>query len=58
MSAHAFWAFVFFFAFAAFTVVSALIAVKGVGEIRALFRHLEAGRGSSEEPGRGKGSER
>ncbi len=58
MSAYAFWAFVFFFAFAAFTVVSAVIAVKGVGEIRVLFRHLEAERGSGDEPRRGKGGER
>jgi hypothetical protein len=45
VSAQAFWAVVFFSAFAAFTVVSALIAVKGVAELRALFRHLAAGRG-------------
>jgi len=41
MSGHAFWAVVFFSAFAAFTVISALIAVKGIAEIRALFHHLE-----------------
>jgi hypothetical protein len=44
MNAHTFWAVVFFGAFAAFTVISALIAVKGVGEIRVLFDHLESGR--------------
>lgn len=40
MSLEAFWAIVFFAAFAAFAVISALIAVKGIGEIRALFDHL------------------
>jgi len=44
MSGHAFWAVVFFSAFAAFTVISALIAVKGIAEIRALFHHLEGER--------------
>jgi hypothetical protein len=39
-----FWAVVFFSAFAAFVAVSALIAVKGTGEIRELFRHLDPGR--------------
>jgi len=38
------WAVVFFGALAAFGVISALIAVKGVGEIRELFAHLLAGR--------------
>jgi hypothetical protein len=40
VSAAAFWAIVFYAAFAAFALISALIAVKGVGEIRALFDHL------------------
>ncbi len=44
MSAQAFWAGVFYSALAAFTVISALIAVKGIGEIRALFDHLRRGR--------------
>ncbi len=44
MSAQAFWAVVFYAAFAAFTLISGLIAVKGVGEIRALFEHLRRGR--------------
>ena len=35
MSVYAFWC-SFFFAFAAFTVAPAVIAVKGVGEIRVL----------------------
>lgn len=45
MTLIAFWAVVFFGALGAFAVISALIAVKGVGEIRELFRHLERGRG-------------
>ncbi len=44
MSATAFWAAVFYFAFGAFALVSALIAVRGVEEIRALFRHLDVPR--------------
>lgn len=44
MSAHGFWAVVFFGAFAAFVLISVLIAVKGLGEIGELFRHLERGR--------------
>jgi hypothetical protein len=46
MSLDAFWAIVFFAAFAAFAIISALIAVKGVGEIRVLFDHLERGASS------------
>ena len=38
------WAVVFFGALAAFAIISALIAVRGVGEIRELFAHLAAGR--------------
>jgi len=44
VSAHGFWAVVFFGAFAAFALISVLIAVKGFGEIGVLFRHLESGR--------------
>lgn len=55
MNAHTFWAIVFFGAFAAFTVISALIAVKGVGEIRELFDHLESGRRDGGPPRRDRG---
>jgi hypothetical protein len=41
MSLELFWAVVFLCAFAAFVVISILIAVKGVGEIRVLFDHLD-----------------
>jgi hypothetical protein len=51
VTADTFWAIVFWFAFGAFTLVSALIAVKGVGEVRALFRHLDAGQRSDREDG-------
>ena len=44
MSASSLWAVVFYAALAAFTVISALIAVKGIGEIRTLFDHLRGGR--------------
>ncbi|MGE5126999.1 MAG: hypothetical protein ACM3PV_11960 [Betaproteobacteria bacterium] len=44
MSWVSLWAVVFFGALAAFAVISALIAVMGLGEIRALFAHLAAGR--------------
>jgi len=44
MSATSFWAVVFYGAFALFAVISALIAVKGIGEIRTLFDHLRGGR--------------
>ena len=37
------WGIVFLFAFSAFCVISALIAVKGIGEIRELFAALEKG---------------
>ena len=40
-------------AFAAFTLISALIAVKGVGEIRELFRHLEGAGGRRRTAARG-----
>ena len=50
MSAHTFWAVVFFGAFAAFTIISALIAVKGVAEIRELFDHLESEHRDGPEP--------
>lgn len=40
MTAHDLWAVVFFAALALFTVISVLIAVKGVAEIRELFAHL------------------
>lgn len=48
MSLVGFWAGVFVAAFAAFAVISALIAVKGIGEIRVLFDHLEQGASSRE----------
>ena len=35
------WGITFFFALLAFCVISSLIAVKGVGEIRELFAALE-----------------
>jgi hypothetical protein len=35
------WTIAFFFAFAAFALISALIAVRGVAEIRDLFSGLE-----------------
>lgn len=35
------WTIAFFFAFAAFALISALIAVRGVAEIRELFSALE-----------------
>ena len=40
MSLDAFWEIVFVAAFAAFAIISALIAVRGIGEIRVLFDHL------------------
>ena len=55
MSGHAFWAVVFFSAFAAFTVISALIAVKGIAEIRALFHHLEGEQKGADADGRREG---
>jgi hypothetical protein len=63
MSFEAFWAIVFFTAFAAFALISALIAVKGIGEIRVLFDHLERGASSREaaqarRPVRGEGDRR
>ena len=63
MSLEAFWAIVFFTAFAAFAIISALIAVKGIGEIRVLFDHLEKGASSREaaqarRAARGEGDER
>jgi hypothetical protein len=44
VSWNSFWFVVFFGALAVFAILSALIAVKGVGEIRELFAHLLAGR--------------
>jgi hypothetical protein len=44
MSLEVFWAVVFFSAFAAFVVISILIAVNGVGEIHVLFDHLDRDR--------------
>jgi hypothetical protein len=38
----ALWTAVFFAALAAFTIVSALVAVRGWGEVRELFTDLEA----------------
>jgi len=36
-----FWAVAFFFAFLAFSLISLLIAIRGVAEIRELFAALE-----------------
>lgn len=44
MSWMALWTLVFFVTLATFAVISALIAVKGVDEIRELFAELEATR--------------
>jgi hypothetical protein len=44
MSWLALWTLVFFVTLAAFAVISALIAIKGVDEIRELFSELEAQR--------------
>ena len=41
MSWSGFWLLTFVAAFAAFALISLLIAVRGVGEIRELFRALE-----------------
>ncbi len=57
MTWNALWAAVFFGSLAAFAVISALIAVKGVGEIRELFVHLTAER-PDDQPGGGDGSSR
>jgi hypothetical protein len=38
------WTAVFFAALGAFAVVSALVAVRGWGEVRALFEELDASR--------------
>jgi hypothetical protein len=38
----AWWTLVFFATLAAFAVISALIAIRGIGEIRELFSGLEA----------------
>jgi len=38
VSAELFWQVVFWGSFISFTVVSILVAVRGVGELRALFR--------------------
>jgi len=40
VSAELFWHVVFWGSFSAFTLVSVLIAVKGVGEIRTFLREL------------------
>ena len=44
MSWLALWTLVFFVTLATFAVISALIAIKGVDEIRELFAELEAQR--------------
>lgn len=44
MSWQAFWAMVFFASLAGFVIVSALIAVHGVAEIRELLDTLKSGR--------------
>lgn len=44
MSWQAFWAVVFFASLAGFVIVSALIAVHGVAEIRELLDTLKSGR--------------
>jgi len=41
MSLETFWQIVFWVSFGAFTLVSLLVAVKGIGEIRELFRALD-----------------
>ncbi len=48
MSWPEFWWAVFVVTFASFSGLSALIAVKGVGEIRELFGELEAARARRE----------
>jgi hypothetical protein len=40
VSAALFWQIVFWFSFSSFTIVSVLIAVLGIGELRELFRAL------------------
>jgi hypothetical protein len=40
VSGEVFWQIVFWGSFVAFTAVSLLVAVKGIGEIRAHFRAL------------------
>ncbi len=42
MSWMALWTLVFFVTLATFAVISALIAIKGIDEIKELFRELEA----------------
>jgi hypothetical protein len=42
VSAELFWQVVFWGSFASFTAVSLLVAVRGVGELRALFRSLRS----------------
>lgn len=44
MSWMALWTLVFFVTLATFAVISALIAIKGVDEIKELFRELDASR--------------
>lgn len=44
MTWNSLWFVVFFGALAVFSILSALIAVMGVGEIRELFAHLTSGR--------------
>lgn len=48
----ALWTVVFFAAFAAFTWVSAMIAVRGIGEIRDLVARLETGIPTPDSDGR------
>ena len=48
MSWSGFWTVVFAVTFASFAALSALIAVKGVGEIRELFDELETARARRE----------
>jgi hypothetical protein len=45
MSWPSFWLFAFVVAFLSFVLISLVIAVRGVGEIRELFRALEEERG-------------
>ena len=42
MSGEVFWQVVFWGSFVAFTAVSLLVALKGVGELRELFRALRS----------------
>jgi len=55
VSWSALWAAVFFAAFAAFTWVSLMIAVRGIDEIRELIARLETGAPTPDEADRRRG---